>query len=56
MDKILAKFAEQAKKTVRMKEREINRTCIICKRAMKENGFGSIPRVCKKCENEEVYK
>lgn len=49
-------FSEQAKKTIRLKERELNKTCVICKKTMRENGFGSIPRVCKKCEDEEVYK
>lgn len=56
VDKILQKFAEQAKKTARMEERELNRTCVICKKSMRENGFSTIPRICKKCENEEVHR
>lgn len=56
MKNILLKFEEQNKKANKAIERELNRICIICKKSMKENGFGSIPRICKVCENNEVYK
>ena len=56
MDKIIDKFKKQAEKMAKIKRRDQNKKCTICKRPMKENGFSSIPMVCKKCENEKIYK
>ena len=54
MEKIIQKFKEQAIKMERIKRRDQNKKCTICKKTMKENGFSSIPMICKKCENEAI--
>lgn len=50
----MLKLAAQEKKAKRMKERDRNKSCTMCRRTMAENGFSSIPGVCGKCEKESV--
>lgn len=50
----MAKLAAQAKKSQRMKERDLNKSCSMCRMTMKQNGFSSIPGICGKCEKESV--
>ena len=55
MDKIIQKFEEQNRKMERVRERDMNKSCLICRKTMCEGGFSSIPRICKKCEDNAVY-
>ena len=51
MDKIIEKFREQNKKMEMIKRRDRNKRCAICKKRLIDNGFSSIPMICKVCEN-----
>lgn len=52
---ILEKIEAQNKKMRRIKERAINKPCLICRDPISRHGFSSIHGICKKCESESVY-
>lgn len=54
MQNIIDKFKKQREKMEKIKRRDQNKKCTICKEPMSKNGFSSIPMICKRCENERV--